>query len=847
MIALAFPPLLTALALAAALWPWTSRYDGRPTVRLLAALVGASLLQVLLQVFLGSFGVLTPMSLFVLAWVVAVAGGVAGLRYRVPHPAPPLPPGPVSPLARLWSRAGLAPPTPLGLALGIVAVAFYALLVGIAALVPPYGWDTLTYHLSDVFHPAATGTLSLFPYPGRSSYYPKAGELHELWAFLLSGAKDASWRAISVGLFPLGLTAGVAVRTACLGLSLRAGLGWVVPAMALTPVMLIQPVAGYVDTAFAAFLLAALAFAILAAVEGRVAHLALCAVASGLAMGVKISFIYYCLPVVAVLAGARVWRLLSAGETRQVLARLLLLLACFSAGCGFWLGRNLLTTGNPIYPTRVSVAGVTILPGPRDIHPTKRQQSWFVPDTVSWARYPFLETFHERPAYTLENGFGPLFAAGLVATLAAFVLAIRRRLWVLARALAAVPLTVVPFIAISPYQEPRYVIACCGFALIGLAAVVEAAAGGLGETDRLPGDGPRAAGRGPLRLAHAAIALGIVFGAVGGAVSAAEGLDQVVAQYRHGSWSPEKYYRIAYGTAGDAFNWLASDAGAGKTVTLTNTSFMAPLYGWNGRNRFVYRATPDDPPVGQGPRCRTYAGWRKFLLDSRVDWIVVWVPWWGEEGAVRTEGWIRGHPEGFEQVKEFGGPEQVRARIYRPVFSAEERETLAAAGSGPDFAALDAAPSWFLEYRAGAEARISPDPAGGVRLDYSFGTAQNDYADLRAEVEEGDWSAFRYLSFDLDAPPGAALLFVYLKDRDPRRASRYRLDLRDGGTRRVRLDLDEPEWQTPDFGLRDVAEIHLVIDDPEDALTGKGTLRVAGFRLEPDSAAARAAKGEGAR
>jgi hypothetical protein len=797
---------LTVVALLAALWPWTVLVDGRRSVRLLTLLVFASASIVAVETVLGAFGALTGAALRVTMWSVvaaaALGGGIVAVRRgRSPQTQPER-------------------PSALGISLGAVAVTGALGVVFVGTLVPPYGWDTLVYHLTTVYRAAQSGDLSRFPFPDRVFYFPQVGELHSLFAFLVAGGEDA-WRWTGLALLPFGLMAGVAVRVAAEGLGLRAARPWLAPAMFLAPVVLIQPVSGYVDVAFAAFVLAAFAYAALAAREGRFVHLALCSFAAGLALGVKISLLYYGLPIAVLLLSRNVGRALASGGFRSGLARLVVCVVLFLAGSAPWLGRNLATYGNPLYPVRVELGGRTILDGPQAVEGSAQQESWFVERSRDWWSYPFRETFAGGPTYSLENGFGPLAAAGFLVTLPALVVALRRRRGMLARALLALPLTVIPWFVLSPYREPRYVIAACGFALLAVAVVQEMVAGERPAAER---GWARSL---PAFVLRAAIVVGVLFGAAGGLASAAPDLPAVLAQWSRGEWSARDFYPLHYGDAGRAFNWLA---GEDRVVTFTNPTFLAPLYGWDGSSRVVYAPTVHDPPVGEAPRRSTYRGWRHFLHESGTEWIVVWIPWWESGWPNQRERWIEANPSSFRLVRAFGE----RARVYAPVFGAEEIADLEKAGGSPDLEALGSAQGWVLEYETGAATALADAAGGGVELEYEFLTTRNDYCDYLGAVDEADWSRFRALEFDLAcSAPAPALLFVYLKERDPRRACRFRVNLADleAGLQRVSCDLAAPEWRTPDFHCREVTELHLVLDDIADEDTVAGTIRVRGFEL----------------
>ncbi len=806
MISLLLVPAGTAAALCVAAWLWAGCYDTRPTVRLLACLVATSAVIVLIEVSLALVGALSSAPLAIVAWLIALAGIVAWVVRR-PAGVPLL---------------GVARPTRIGVLLGVVAACAYAATVAIAAVVPPYGWDSLVYHLTDVFWFAQNGSLKVFGFPAQSLYYPQVGELHSLWAYLLAGAGPDAFRVTGIALLPLGLTAAIATRAAAEALGLRAGLAWIVPGVAVTPILLTQPIASYVDGAFAAFVLAAFAFAVLAAAEGRFAHLAMCALASGLALGVKLSFLYFGLPILVVLAGATAWSGMVRGGARAIAGRAALCGVLFAIGCGYWLGRNLVQTGNPIYPSRVTVGGDTVFHGPKAIEHSKRQEGWFVPSTAAWLRYPFYETFEGRAAYSLENGFGPLFAAGILATPIAAWLALRRRRLLLVRALLALPLTLLLFFTVQPYREPRYVIAAVGFGWIAIAAVAQAAAGS-------------AARRGPMRLLTGAVAAAVVFSAAGGLAFAAPDLARALKGWRDDGWRAESFYPIQYGAAGDAFNWISENTRDGITVTFTQSAFLAPLFGWHGRNRVVYASTSGDERIGTVAKCATYRAWRRFLHDQSVTWIVVWVPWWEGEAPRKPDLWIGEHPEDFALVRTFEG----RAKIYEPVFLPDEMRAFESEAPAAGLADLDSPDAWVLEYREGAEAHLTAAEGGGLRIDYVLQTERNDYLDVRADLDERALPGARTLDFEVEAlEPAPALLFVWLKDEDPREACRFRVDLRSlpPGRTKIRLDLAAPERKSAGFRLDRVREIHVVVDDEHDEATMRGSVRVSGFRLGPDTA-----------
>lgn len=823
--ALLLVPAALVGALAASLWRWCRLYDRRPTPRLLATLVAVSATLVAVQVALAAAGRLRPeplaVSLAAVAAALAVGDGLRRRRAGEP-PSPAAGTGRLAgggPLARAAARLDLAPPTRLGLLLGALAATAWAAVTAAAALVPPWGWDTLVYHLTDVFHFAASGRLEPFPHPLQQFHFPKVGELHSLAAYLLAGGGEEAWRVTGIAQLPLALTAGVAVRFAAETLGLRAALPWLVPAVVLTPLALVQPAAGYVDLAFAAFLVAAVAFVLAALRRDRTADWGFAALAAGLALGTKLSFLYLGAPVLVLLAlrrprpgGLRPGRLLARGT---------LCLALATVGCGFWLLPALARTGNPLYPVAVRLGGVTLADGPVEIGGGSHRER-FTPDLAGWLGYPLRESFLGRVAYTPDNGFGPQFAAAYLALPFAVLLAWRRRQRLLVRALLAAPAVAIAWLAISPWEHPRYALPACGLALLALAAVEEAAVAG------------RRASRAARGLLRAALAVALLFAAAAGPLAAAPELAAAVAAWRTGDGDPRDHYRRIYGAAGDAFTWLDESGGATTTVSFDRATFVAPLFGWHGRHRVVYAASPSDRDLPGVPRAATYRDWRRFLADERVDWVVSWHEWWLDEAppSVR-ERWIQHDPDGFAEVAGFGPAARVlapRGGVPPPAPRFGPRPALARAGD------------WRLDYATGAQVEIAADPTGGLRLDYRFLTAEPDYLDLRLELEEGSWPADGRLEFTLDTPGGSPLLFVYLKQSDQRRSARFRIPPRPPSAEpaAIGLPLGAPEAASPGFDPSRLAAIHLVLDDGGAGRPSTGSFRLRDFRLAPARAAGNA-------
>ena len=180
--------------------------------------------------------------------------------------------------------------------------------------------------------------------PSYVAYYPFGSELFPLW-FMLPFGHDG-WAGLAGAFW--GGTASLAVWTAARALNASSTAAAMVAAGALASPQIV----GFLVRTFAATdlacgvcLLAATVFAGYAAVENRSATW-LAGAAAGMALGSKVS----CAPAVAFLG-------LSLLTRRDLWPRRLGTLAIYFtsafAACGWWYARNLMLTGNPVFPAQL--------------------------------------------------------------------------------------------------------------------------------------------------------------------------------------------------------------------------------------------------------------------------------------------------------------------------------------------------------------------------------------------------------------------------------------------------------------------------------------------------------------
>ena len=320
------------------------------------------------------------------AWLAATLIVGAGLRLVPVAETPPVP-GIVD---------GPAPSTVFLVALG-------GFLLGRAVFGlrnPPADWDSLQYHLPMVAHWIRTHALGVAVREPQAfgTYYPGGGEVLQMWAAMSSGRETLmTWP----GIVALGLMA-LALRRLGLLLGARTGV-----AEALALALVTAPGVGSltlgtrIDNLFAAEFALALLFAVRALRSEASGDLSTALIALGLFAGTKANG-----PLLVTLAAvALAIAFARHGHRRGVLTpgRLALPLALG----GFWLARNLLLTGNPLFPSELRL-------GP--IHLAGLESFALLSRTTQLAVWREGYAGHLTPE-NLERFFGPaqlLMALGLV-------------------------------------------------------------------------------------------------------------------------------------------------------------------------------------------------------------------------------------------------------------------------------------------------------------------------------------------------------------------------------------------------------------------------------------------------
>lgn len=544
------------------------------------------------------------------ATVLATSAILASAVSSVPHaraPRPPLPTSPSNSSALSRVIAGVAV-----LALTLLLVVYLREWFGR----PLTGVDALNFHIPDVARwtqeRSIWGIHQFVPDLAHGNY-PNNGNVLILAATL-------PWHddfLVRVVFLPWFLLTGVAVYALArrLGAPSASSVLAACVALALPNTLYDLFAATLPDVVMTGTFAGGLVFLLRHAQTHATSDLVLAGLGLGLALGTKwFGFSSFIAVLVVWLAARLLARRGVAATARQAAV----LVGVSGAAGGIWLLRNLVLSGNPVFPQKVSLAGATIFDAPRD---TVRERVGFslahyATDTGVWREY-FVPAFERSLGFT-----GYALAAAVVAAL---VLAMRHREegatnMAAVAGVAAIVLTcvyvVTPLTAAGFEGRPVLTFVNVRYAVPGVLVAASVAAWLTGRAGRarpllellavaLAVDGARrAVGVDPRELAVAAVIVVV-------AASLAYALVRLIRTTRRG-WAAvlavatltilaalgfrqqRQSTDPGYRAEDPAFAYVIERASSGQRIglagtwTTSGTSPVAPMFGPRLANRVVY-------------------------------------------------------------------------------------------------------------------------------------------------------------------------------------------------------------------------------------------------------------------
>lgn len=331
---------------------WTARHGFRQPAGLTRALAAVTLAWTWATVgleILGAAGALGLMSLLLWSLLGLGIGFVLRIRDHQPEPVEA-----DTPIGQAWAWESVV-------ALGFVI--WGGLFHGVQSLLWPVKVisDGPIYHLYFAARWWKEGALNLIATPfgeNAAPYFPAVGDLWFTWLM-------AGWggdRLAKVGQAPFWGLSGVTAYALARRLGAGSSSALIATAWFLTSTpLLLFAFEANVDMIFVAgYLLAAYFFVRYDFDDARGSTLAIGALAAGGALGSKTIGVVF-VPVLLGLAALAVWRRRTTFLERA--GHLVLVFTLPLVMAGFWYGRNVWLTGNPLYPLHLAVGGKVWLSG----------------------------------------------------------------------------------------------------------------------------------------------------------------------------------------------------------------------------------------------------------------------------------------------------------------------------------------------------------------------------------------------------------------------------------------------------------------------------------------------------
>ncbi|MFH2137680.1 MAG: hypothetical protein ABII88_04150 [Candidatus Omnitrophota bacterium] len=467
-----------------------------------------------------------------------------------------------------------------------------------------------------------------------TSYFPQNGSLVMLWAYITS----KNMHILNLIQIPFAFIFALSTYSIAKKLNIK-NPAVTIPIILFTPVVMLLCSVSYVDLMFGCFIVAGINFILGYSQTKKPLFVMLSCIALGLSAGMKPAGI------IAIPIGL-IFLIFSYNQKTSrnniIIGGVLL----FAAG-GFWYIRNLILTGNPVFPYTIKLLGVKLFKGTIAVHSASDYSKWFVNTPLEWFLYPIKEKVRGEFAYSIENGFGVQFALGIVSLIYSIYLSVIKKDKQSLLIFMLFPVLIFFWLISNNCPVPRYIVFICSITAVATAYVYD----DLNTWQK--------------KIMGGLILYCLFFSFITSLPRLVPYQANISGEYfKTKKVSQYKYYKMIYGSIANAWEWMNDNAPDGSVIAYSHQELTTPLYGQRLQHDIVqvpaYKTLYKESFVAQ-----SYEEWAAQLEKHGANYFFAWVPHWNKGAVHKDYFWAREHPEIFKKLKEWEGGVKYPIILYK--------------------------------------------------------------------------------------------------------------------------------------------------------------------------------------